>query len=109
MADQRALNLVQEDRPAEFNRLVEAAGDVVDLSQGVFRGDDLRKFHLHKADMRGAYLRNADLRGLDLSEANLDGASMKDAKISGTLFPRDLPAQEIQLSLEHGNRVRQGK
>jgi uncharacterized protein YjbI with pentapeptide repeats len=48
----------------------------------------------------------ADLRGVDLSCANLDGASINRAHISGAFFPREIPAQEILLSIEHGTRMR---
>jgi hypothetical protein len=43
---------------------------------------------------------------VDLSEAKLDGASMKDAKVSGVMFPRDLPSDEIMMTLAHGTRIR---
>jgi len=41
-----------------------------------------------------------------LSTTLLDGASIGGAKISGTLFPRNLDAEEITLSLVHGTRMR---
>ena len=106
MADPRALNLIQEERILEFNALIEATDGVVDLTGAHLRGFDMRKCKLRKADLTGAYLRSADLRSLDLSEAKLDGASIKEAKVSGTLFPRNLPASEIGLSLEYGTRMR---
>jgi uncharacterized protein YjbI with pentapeptide repeats len=106
MADPRALNLIQEERILEFNNLIEASGGVVDLTGAHLRGYDLRKCKLRKADLTGAYLRSADLRSVDLSEAKLDGASIKEAKVSGTLFPRNMPAEEISLSLQHGTRLR---
>src|SRR5690349_1897151 len=107
MSDPRALTLVQEDRPLDFNRIIEAQGGQVDLSGGQFRGYDLRKFNLQKANLENAYLRNADLRGLDLTQTRMRGASIKDAHVSGTMFPLDIPAQELLLSLEHGTRLRQ--
>lgn len=106
MADPRALNLVQEDRPLDFNRLVESQGGMVDLSGAMFRGYDLRKFNLCQANLSDCYLRSADLRGLDLSKADLHGASLKDAKVSGVLFPANISAEEIRLSLEYGIRLR---
>ncbi len=106
MADPKALHLVQEDRPHDFNHLVESSGGAVDLSGSQFRGYDLRKFNFRKANLSNCYFRNADLRGLDLSEAQLAGASLKDAKISGVLFPVSLSAAEIRLSLEYGTRLR---
>ncbi len=106
MADEKALGLIQEDRPHDFNHLMQAMEGSVDLSQGHFRGYDLRKFILKQANLTNAYLRNADLRGLDLSETCLDGASLKDARVSGTLFPSVYSADEIRLSLEFGTRLR---
>lgn len=106
MADTHALNLIQEERFLEFNNFIEATGGVVDLTNAHLRGYDLRKCKLQKADLTGAYLRSADLRSLDLSEAKLDGASLKEAKVSGTLFPRNLPPDELRLSLEYGTRLR---
>ncbi|MEL6342752.1 MAG: pentapeptide repeat-containing protein [Myxococcota bacterium] len=70
------------------------------------RNLDLRGVNLRHADLRGAYLRAADLRGVDLSAAKLDGASLHGAKVSGVLFPRDLAADEIRLSIEFGTRMR---
>lgn len=106
MPDARALNLIQEERFVEFNNLVEAAGGYVDLTGAHLRGYDMRKCKLKKADLTGAYLRSSDLRSVDLSEAKLDGASIKEAKVSGALFPRNLPPEEISLSLQHGTRLR---
>lgn len=106
MADQRALDLVQEERHLEFNNLVESTGGQVDLSNAHLRGYDLRKFKLGQANLSGAYLRSSDLRGLDLSKANLEGASIREAKVSGVLFPCNLTPEEINLSLVHGTRLR---
>jgi uncharacterized protein YjbI with pentapeptide repeats len=106
MADSHALNLIQEERFLEFNNLVDSTGGVVDLSGAHLRGYDLRKCKLSKADLTGAYLRSSDLRSVDLSEAKLEGASMKEAKVSGVLFPRELSAEEIRLSLTYGTRLR---
>jgi uncharacterized protein YjbI with pentapeptide repeats len=106
MADPRALNLVQEDRPGEFNRLIETTGGVVDLSGGHFRGYDLRKFNFQKANLTNCYFRGADIRGLDLSESHMEGVSLRDAKVSGTLFPKNVAPEELRLSLEYGTRIR---
>ncbi|WP_373532663.1 pentapeptide repeat-containing protein [Vampirovibrio sp.] len=106
MADPHALNLIQEEKFLEFNNFVDSLGGQVDLTGAHLRGYDLRKCKLQKADLTGAYLRSADLRSVDLSEAKLDGASMKEARVSGVLFPRELSAQEIQLSLASGTRLR---
>ncbi|MBY0449280.1 MAG: pentapeptide repeat-containing protein [Cyanobacteria bacterium] len=106
MVDTSAYELIQEDRPHDFNRWVETHEGIVDLTGVHLRGYDLRAFNLATANLTNAYMRAADIRGLDLTAANLEGVSIKDAKISGTLFPRNVSAQEIQLSWEHGTRIR---
>ncbi len=106
MADKHALDLIQEEKYVEFNSLMERTGGEVDLTGAHLRAYDLRKLHLRKANLAGAYLRTSDLRSLDLSEANLEGASIKEAKVSGVLFPRNLSAQEIMMSLMYGTRLR---
>jgi uncharacterized protein YjbI with pentapeptide repeats len=95
-----------EENVDKFNKLV-AEGKCPDLSNKNLSDLDLRAFNLKTANLRGAYLRGANIKGLDLSEANLDGASIKNAQISGCLFPRGLPACEIQLSQTLGTRMRQ--
>jgi uncharacterized protein YjbI with pentapeptide repeats len=107
MVDQQALELLQEERFDRFNAYAERKDGYVDLSNAHLRGYDLRKCFLTRANLSGAYLRGADLRGLDLQEATLDGASMMECKASGTLFPRNLDAQEIIMSLRYGTRLRQ--
>ncbi|MBK8189915.1 MAG: pentapeptide repeat-containing protein [Vampirovibrionales bacterium] len=108
MADDQAVSLLQEERAQDFNRYVEAKGGSVDLSGAQLKGFDLRRCRLERANLTNAYLRSADLRALDLSQAKLDGASIKEARISGVLFPRDLSAHEIRLSVLYGTRLRQG-
>lgn len=106
MPDQHALELIHEEHDDAFNQYVEKSGGEIDLTNAHLRSHDLRKFNLKRANLCGAYLRAADLRALDLSDAWLDGASLKDARVSGTLFPRDLHADEIIMSLTHGTRLR---
>ena len=95
--------LLDEDIDA-FN--ARTARERPDLRNADLRGADLRKAVLRRADLNGSHLRLADIRGVDLSEADLDGASINEAQISGTLFPRDLPADEITLSVWKGTRMR---
>ena len=108
MADQVALGYLQDEKVEAFNRHVDSNGGEVDLQNAHLRSYDLRKCNLRLADLRGAYMRASDLRALDLSEAQLEGASIKDAKISGVMFPRSLSANEINLSVTHGTRLREG-
>lgn len=108
MADQVALGYLQDEKFDAFNRHVESNGGEVDLKGAHLRSYDLRKCNLKLADLRDAYMRASDLRALDLSQAQLQGASIKDAKISGVVFPRSLSANEINLSVTHGTRLRDG-
>jgi uncharacterized protein YjbI with pentapeptide repeats len=89
----------------EFNKR-RGQGETCDLVEADLRHLDLRGMDARDLDMTGCYLRDADLRGLDLRSARLDGASIHNAKISGTWFPPDLAAEEINLSLTHGTRMR---
>jgi uncharacterized protein YjbI with pentapeptide repeats len=43
---------------------------------------------------------------VDLTGCDLSGASIKGANISGTLFPAEVTADEIRLSLDYGTRIR---
>lgn len=104
--DSEWANLLRESHIEEFNR--RAAGQEPDLSDTDLRMLDLRKADLSRAKLRGAYLRNADLRGHDLSGTDMHGASIHDAKIAGVLFPSNLSAGEIRLSVEYGTRLRAG-
>ncbi|MDD5719677.1 MAG: pentapeptide repeat-containing protein [Candidatus Krumholzibacteria bacterium] len=83
-----------------------AQGGTCDLRGVDLRGLDLRGLDADGLDLSGSYLRDADLRGVDLSQVHLAGCSFYGAKISGTLFPAELTAEEIRLSVELGTRVR---
>ena len=98
-------NLLREGHIAEFNRRRQA-GQSVDLSCADLRHLDLRGLDTVDLNLENSYLRQADLRGLDLRRCNLRGASINGAKISGTYFPQELSAEEINLSLQHGTRMR---
>ena len=99
--------LLREENITEFNTRFEA-GEKPELSNCDFRGVDLRGLEVTGLDLSGSYFRQADLRGIDLSQCNLEGASINSAHISGTLFPKELSAQEIQLSHHQGTRMRYG-
>ncbi|MBI5136876.1 MAG: pentapeptide repeat-containing protein [Nitrospirae bacterium] len=89
----------------DFNANVAKCGSA-NLVGANLRMADLTRANLKGADLRNAYLRACDLRGQDLSGCNLDGASLHDAKVSGVLFPANLDAQEIIMSVELGTRMR---
>lgn len=78
----------------------------VDFSDANLRSVDLRKADLEKVILRGAYLRDADLRGCDLRHMDLEGSSFHNAKVAGAYFPANVSPEEIQMSLEHGTRIR---
>jgi uncharacterized protein YjbI with pentapeptide repeats len=103
--DDPMYRLLRDGSIAEFNTR-RAGGESCDLTGCDLRGVDMRKLDARGLDLSDCYLRQADLRGLDLSQTNLEGASIHAAKISGTLFPRELSASEINLSLTHGTRMR---
>jgi len=103
--DEPLYQLLREGRIDEFNQRA-AAGEPCDLTECDFRGLDLRGWKVDGLDLSGSYFRQADLRGVDFSGARLDGASINGSKISGALFPKNISAAEITLSLEHGTRIR---
>ena len=96
---------LREGKVEELNQIASQA-ETVDLSRANLRGADLRNANLRTADLRGAYCHSADLRGADLSEAQLEGASFHLARVSGAYFPPNVSAEELQLSLDLGTRVR---
>jgi uncharacterized protein YjbI with pentapeptide repeats len=89
----------------DLTRLASQA-ETLNLSGANLRGADLRNADLRKADLRGAYCHSADLRGVDLSEALLEGASFHLARVSGAYFPPSVSAEELQLSVDLGTRIR---
>ncbi len=97
--------LLRQGDIQRFNQL-RAEGERCDLCSADLRGLDLRQLNAKGLDLSNAYLRQSDLRGIDFSETNLNGVSISGAKISGTLFPIELSADEITLSLLHGTRMR---
>ena len=105
ISDDPLYQLLRDGKVKEFNDQ-RAAGETPDFSGLDFRGLDLRTLDARGLDMSNGYFRQSDLRGVDFSETRLEGASINAAKVSGTLFPRELSAEEITLSLLHGTRMR---
>jgi uncharacterized protein YjbI with pentapeptide repeats len=97
--------LLREGCIIEFNAK-KASGDKVDLRGCDLRGLDLRGLDAAGLDFSDCYFRQSDLRSVDFRNARLEGASINAAKISGTYFPAELTAGEIELSLLHGSRMR---
>ncbi|GKS58281.1 hypothetical protein YTPLAS18_18080 [Nitrospira sp.] len=100
--------LLRDGAIKEFNSK-KAAGQSCDLRYCDFRGLDLRGLDAAGLDFSDSYFRQTDLRGVDFREANLEGASINNARVSGAYFPAELTADEIQLSLQHGTRMRYTK
>lgn len=105
--DDHLYRLLREGKITDFNHAC-ASGEQPDLTNCDMRGLSLQGLNADGLNLQGCYFRQADLRGIDFSKAILDGASIHAAKISGCLFPPDLSADEITLSLTHGTRMRYG-
>ena len=93
---------------AEFNKR-KAKGEICDLTGADFRSVDLKGIDAEGLNFSNCYFRMSNLRGVDFSKANLEGASIHGAQISGVFFPPELTPAEIELSLEHGTRMRYTK
>lgn len=100
--------LLREGCIKEFN-VKKASGDKCDLKSCDLRGLDLRGLDAAGLDFSDCYFRQSDLRGIDFSQSALKGASINACKISGVLFPEELSASEIELSLLQGTRMRYAK
>jgi len=100
--------LLREGCIKEFN-VKKASGETCDLRSCDMRGLDLRGLDATGLDFRDSYFRQSDLWGIDFSQSNLQGVSINACKISGVLFPAELSAAEIELSLLHGTRMRYSK
>lgn len=97
--------LLRDTKVQEFNARKAQAGRVK-LNDCDFRHVDLRGLDAQGVDFRNSYFHNADLRGVDLSQASIEGASFNGARISGVLFPQEVGAAEITLSVTYGTRIR---
>ena len=98
--------LLRDGKVEEFNHRI-AKGETVDLTSCDLRHLNLQGLIASGLDFSNSYFRQADLRGIDFSQSiSLRGASIHGAKISGVYFPASLTAEEINLSLQHGTRMR---
>lgn len=103
--DDPLYQLLRNEQVEEFNKQRSSLSSL-DFTNCDFRGLDLRKLDATGIDFSGAYFRGADLRGVDFSNSNLRGASLASAQVSGCLFPVELSAAEIELSISRGTRLR---
>lgn len=99
------IHMLSHGKVNEFNAL-RAEQQINSLQGADLCGIDLRGLDVQGLDMRDCRLDHADLRGIDFSRTPLDGASFNGAKISATRFPIEISAEEINLSLLHGTRIR---
>lgn len=97
--------LLRDGNVEEFNAR-KSQNDTVLLAHCDFRHLDMRGLDAAGIDFSNSYFRAADLRGIDFSKACLAGASLNGARISGVLFPVEITAEEIALSVNHGTRLR---
>jgi len=100
--------LLRDGNVKEFNAR-KSANPTVQLANCDFRHLDMRGLDAAGIDFSNSYFRGADLRGVDFSTTNLEGASLNSARISGVLFPAELSPEEIELSVNHGTRLRYTK
>ena len=97
--------LLRDGNVKEFNQRKGEKPSIA-MTDCDFRHLDLRGLDASAVDFSNSYFRGADLRGIDFSNARLEGASLNSARISGVLFPAELAPQEIELSVNHGTRLR---
>ncbi len=105
ISDDPLYTLLREGNVDIFNeeRRKQAAPDLTGCD---FRGVDLQGLNADGLDLSDCYFRQADLRGVDFRKARLEGASLHGARIAGAYFPPELSADEIQLSVVRGTRLR---
>ncbi len=97
--------LLKDGKIAEFNRL-KKEGRAANLVGCDFSAMDLRGMDPQGLDFTDSFFHQTDLRGLDLRSANLEGASIHGAHIAGAYFPPDILPDEIEMSFQHGTRMR---
>ncbi len=98
--------LLRDGQIEQFNQRIKS-GQVTDLTGCDFRHMNLQGLVTDKLDFSDCYFRQADLRGIDFRACKgMEGASIHGAKISGAYFPKALSPEEINLSLQHGTRMR---
>ena len=106
--DDPMYRLLREGHVKDFNQR-KAGGESCDLTGADFRSVSLVGIDAEGLDFRDCYFRMSNLRGIDFRNTNMEGASIHGAQISGVFFPSELDAHEIELSLEHGTRMRYRK
>lgn len=105
VSDDPMYRLLRDGAIKEFNER-KAGGEPANLSGCDFSGMVLQGMDADGLDLRDGFFHDTDLRGVDLRNASLEGSSIHGAKIAGAYFAAELPPEEIELSLEHGTRLR---
>jgi uncharacterized protein YjbI with pentapeptide repeats len=105
MLDDEMFQLLRAGNVAEFNEKRDLSQEY-DLSGTDLSRIDLRGLITDNINFEDAYFRMTDMRGIDFRDAKMEGASFAGANISGCYFPKELRADEVLFSLEHGTRVR---
>ncbi len=105
VSDDPMYRLLRDGAIKKFNER-KAGGESARLAGCDFSGMVLQGIDADGLDLRDGFFHDTDLRGVDLRNANLEGASIHGARIAGAYFPADLLPDEIELSLEHGTRLR---
>ena len=103
--DDPLYKLLRNEKIKDFNEKTQSLTNI-DFHDCDFRGLDLRGLNASGLNLNGCYFRGTDLRGIDFNSTQLNGASIAAAQISGCLFPNELSADEILLSVEKGTRMR---
>ena len=98
-------DLLREGKIDEVNNII-AAGGKPSFSNTDFRSMSLIGLNATGLDFSNTHFLLSDLTDLDLSTCELKGANLKGAKVCGTLFPPEIPAMQIIMSIEHGTRLR---
>ena len=105
VSDDPMYRLLRDGEIKEFNAR-KAGGQSARLRGCDFSGMVLKGMDADGLDLQDGFFHDTDLRGVDLRKANLQGASIHGARIAGVYFPAELSPEGIELSLEHGTRLR---
>ncbi|MBL1142578.1 MAG: pentapeptide repeat-containing protein [Proteobacteria bacterium] len=103
--DDEMYQLLRMGEIDEFNEKRDISVEY-DLSGSDLSRIDIRGLIVDNINFEDAYFRMTDMRGVDFRNSKMEGASFAGANISGCYFPKELRADEILFSLEHGTRVR---
>jgi uncharacterized protein YjbI with pentapeptide repeats len=103
--DDEMYHLLRMGEIEEFNAKRDTSVEF-DLSGADLSRIDIRGLIAENINFEDAYFRMTDMRGIDFRNCKMEGASFAGANISGCYFPKELRADEILFSLEHGTRVR---